>query len=70
MRPFIEDAQCVKCLYTDIGSKYCCDNTPEKGCWDVRHEHIHRDCQRCGYAWIEDTIEHHANAIFVPAEEG
>lgn len=69
MKPFTEDAQCPKCMFTAIGAKYCCDPAPEKGCWDVEDEHIHRNCKRCGYGWIEDTIEHYVGTLPFSEEE-
>ena len=61
LKPFAEDALCPKCGARDISMKYCIDQhaTPDHSS-EVATEHMHRQCARCGYPWIEacrDAVE-------------
>ncbi len=50
---------CSKCGNENIGTKYCpgVESTAHvKGC-DAAGEHLHRTCSKCGYTWIENTLD-------------
>jgi len=54
LEPFDELAVCRKCDGPDVSMTYCKDHhaTAEFG-YDVEIEHLHRQCQRCGYVWVQ-----------------
>jgi hypothetical protein len=57
LEPFYVPPECAKCGGGDISTKYCCgdhDKTPSLifgG--DDGAEHLHRQCDRCGFMWLE-----------------
>lgn len=61
MNLFEPNAKCPKCghdvvrTYYCRGSKYSYFASP---CYDQRAEgeHLHRHCERCAYAWLEQCI--------------
>lgn len=67
--PFNPTAACPKCGYDDIMTRYCRGDgsehrmiSPCDGPGPAIGEHLDRVCKRCGYTWLEATIERDAVA--------
>ncbi len=58
LQPFREDALCPKCGARDISMQYCNDqHAISEHSSDMTLEHMHRQCARCGYPWIEACLD-------------
>lgn len=58
LKAFDENGLCPKCGARDISMKYCNDRHAETGqTLEVTTEHMHRQCARCGYPWIEACLD-------------
>lgn len=58
LKPFDEGALCPKCGGRDVSFKYCMSaHSIDEYEADVRTEHLHRQCARCGYEWLEATMD-------------
>ncbi len=58
LTPFREDALCPKCGARDISMKYCNEqHAASEHSSDASMEHMHRQCARCGYQWIEACLD-------------
>lgn len=58
LQPFREDALCPKCGARDISMQYCNDqHATSEHSSDMALEHMHRQCARCGYPWIEACLD-------------
>jgi len=52
--PFDESTQCPKCGDCDIAICFCKGSIWSWECaFRQRGEHLHRQCRRCHYAWLE-----------------
>lgn len=49
--PFIEVCACAKCGAPDMGMKFCDGRT--MCAIDSVRDHLHRDCPRCGYSFVQ-----------------
>lgn len=54
MQPFGSSEACLKCGGTEIGARWCHWWLCATG---VRKEHVHRNCTRCGYGWLEVPLD-------------
>ena len=48
------DRVCLKCGFSEAGIQYC--DAPGCLLW-ASGEHLHRTCSRCGYTWVEATLD-------------
>lgn len=59
---FQETAVCPKCGGTEITVRYCRGGSDSLWRWPCNsifyagHEHLDRQCKRCGYRWLERCI--------------
>ena len=61
MQPYNADTKCSKCGSDNVNSTFCKEPLSHKICggWGkkkVTTEHIHRNCLRCRFEWLEGTI--------------
>lgn len=65
MKAFDAAAICAKCGGDDINTYYCKGSVWAWECAaERRGQHLHRDCRRCHYGWLEAVVKK------LPAEEG
>jgi predicted nucleic-acid-binding Zn-ribbon protein len=58
MARYRPESACEKCGNTTAATVYCGgagDREHVAGC-EESGEHLHRTCARCGYRWLEDTL--------------
>lgn len=64
--PYNPDAACPRCGRTPVGTRSCDITMPSPGFWgpfhspmwvDVVGGHLHRQCGRCDYEWIEMALD-------------
>lgn len=69
MKPFDENAKCVKCGGIDIHTHYKPANEPA---FMYRHfpkcECIVRRCNRCGYVWVEQPLDTRKKRLKIPID--
>jgi ribosomal protein S27AE len=58
LEAFDENSTCPKCGGRDVSMSYCTD-THAAGEYssEVTTEHMHRRCNRCGYEWLQATLD-------------
>ena len=56
---FDESHTCSKCGCPNASAKYCMGTGSSKrvATCEIEGEHLHRICARCGYEWIENTLD-------------
>ena len=55
-KPFDPEATCPKCGYDKVLTHFCPDAAPAELCWPyIDEEHMHRECDRCQFEWLEKT---------------
>ena len=61
MKLFDHNAKCPKCGYKTVSVRWCrLDKSwrVAKDCWPrIDDEHFHRECERCGYGWMEKPLD-------------
>ena len=64
MKPFDPVAKCPKCGNDDIRATFRiknefgrCGESPTKHCPSTMPEHLHRECRRCHYEWVEAPLD-------------
>ncbi|MEO6458792.1 MAG: hypothetical protein ABIO92_11065 [Chloroflexia bacterium] len=58
LKAFDENGICPKCGARDISMQYCNDqHAASEYSSEVAIEHMHRQCARCGYPWIEACLD-------------
>lgn len=48
---------CPKCGATRASTRWCGPRARTAGCVQERGEHLHRDCARCAFGWLEDPLD-------------
>ena len=59
MKEYNSKSKCSKCGGKDVNTYYCKGSSFLYGaiCHAEEKEHLHRNCQRCHYEWLEAVLK-------------
>ena len=65
---FDPKAKCEKCKGEEIATVYCRHPLPDKTSPKIK-EHLHRQCKRCGFNWVEKCLNSEQDISVIDLKE-